>query len=221
MTADQSEQCKRQELSRYYYRPQRSWAKVIFSEACVKNSVHGGGRGWWWCLVPGVSKFSGGVLVPGGGSPNFPGGVVSGPGGSPNFRGGFWSRGEGLQIFGGGVVSGPGGVSKFSGGFWSRGEGLQIFRGGWCLVPGGLQIFGGVSKFSLIRLMSDRYASYWNAFLSIIEMTLICSIMDCPTNSRSVLTNEMGNAQYQPPQMVHLGNFHYEVPFFCVNTTQW
>ena len=28
-----------------YYRPQRSWAKVIFSQACFKNSVHtGGGR---------------------------------------------------------------------------------------------------------------------------------------------------------------------------------
>ena len=26
--------------SRSYYRPQRSWGKVIFSEACVKNSVH-------------------------------------------------------------------------------------------------------------------------------------------------------------------------------------
>ena len=24
----------------YYYRPQRSWGKVIFSVACVKNSVH-------------------------------------------------------------------------------------------------------------------------------------------------------------------------------------
>ena len=30
-----------------YYRPQRSWGKVIVSEACVKNSVHRGGmRGW-------------------------------------------------------------------------------------------------------------------------------------------------------------------------------
>ena len=28
----------------YIYRPQRSWAKVIFSQACVKNSVHRGGR---------------------------------------------------------------------------------------------------------------------------------------------------------------------------------
>ena len=25
-----------------YYRPQRSWSKVIFSEVCVKNSVHRG-----------------------------------------------------------------------------------------------------------------------------------------------------------------------------------
>ena len=27
----------------FCYRPQRSWAKVIFSQACVKNSVHRGG----------------------------------------------------------------------------------------------------------------------------------------------------------------------------------
>ena len=27
----------------YNYRPQRNWGKVIFSEACVKNSVHRGG----------------------------------------------------------------------------------------------------------------------------------------------------------------------------------
>ena len=28
-----------------FYRPQRSWAKVIFSQACVKNSVHRRGGG--------------------------------------------------------------------------------------------------------------------------------------------------------------------------------
>ena len=28
-----------------FYWPQRSWAKVIFSQACVKNSVHTGGEG--------------------------------------------------------------------------------------------------------------------------------------------------------------------------------
>ena len=31
----------------YLYRPQRSWGNVIFSEACVKNSVHGGGGSTW------------------------------------------------------------------------------------------------------------------------------------------------------------------------------
>ena len=29
-------------LHYFYYRSQQSWAKVIFSQACVKNSVHGG-----------------------------------------------------------------------------------------------------------------------------------------------------------------------------------
>ena len=28
------------------YHPQRSWGKVIFSEACVKNSVHRGAGVW-------------------------------------------------------------------------------------------------------------------------------------------------------------------------------
>ena len=46
------------------YRPQRSWGKVIFSEACVNNSVHGGGmRGCSWgvCMVaPGGAQWVGG-----------------------------------------------------------------------------------------------------------------------------------------------------------------
>ena len=33
-----------------FYRPQRSWGKVIFSEVCVKNSVHGGGG----CMAGGM-----------------------------------------------------------------------------------------------------------------------------------------------------------------------
>ena len=44
-----------------YYRPQRSWGKVIFSEACVKNSVHGGGRAWQGaCMVGGACVAGGG-----------------------------------------------------------------------------------------------------------------------------------------------------------------
>ena len=46
------------------YRPQRSWDKVIFSEACVNNSVHRGGmRGCSWgvCMVaPGGAQWVGG-----------------------------------------------------------------------------------------------------------------------------------------------------------------
>ena len=53
----------------HFYRPQRSWAKVIFSEACVKNSVH---RGRVY-LVPGVH------LVPRGPGP----GAWVGKGGTP------------------------------------------------------------------------------------------------------------------------------------------
>ena len=37
------------------------WGKVIFSEACVKNSVRGGGGAWsGGCLVPGVPGRGGG-----------------------------------------------------------------------------------------------------------------------------------------------------------------
>ena len=35
------------------YCPQRSWGKVIFSEVCVKNSVHDGGGGVWADKPPG------------------------------------------------------------------------------------------------------------------------------------------------------------------------
>ena len=56
----------------HFYRPQRSWGKVIFSEACVKNSAHTQGGGW-------------GVWSRGGWSPGpHPGGKLRGlAGGSP------------------------------------------------------------------------------------------------------------------------------------------
>ena len=64
----------------YLYRPQRSWAKVIFSEACVKNSVHRGGGG------SGGSPILGGCLQFFGGSPIFRGGLQFFWGGSPIFQ---------------------------------------------------------------------------------------------------------------------------------------
>ena len=67
-------------VSFFYYSPQRSWGKVIFSEACVKNSVKGGacmaggmrGRGHAWqgaCMVGmcgmGVGACVAGTYAPG------------------------------------------------------------------------------------------------------------------------------------------------------------
>ena len=43
----------------HFYRPQRSWGKVIFSEACVKNSVHGptpGGEVGWGVCIPACTE---------------------------------------------------------------------------------------------------------------------------------------------------------------------
>ena len=75
--------------------------KVIFSEACVKNSVHGGGGGWsgpggWaWsragCLLPGGGVWSRGGPAPGGRGGLVPGGCLlrggacsgGAPGGDP------------------------------------------------------------------------------------------------------------------------------------------
>ena len=68
------------------YRPQRSWGKVIFSEACVKNSVHRGrpqahtqGGGCWVWLGGSKGPHPGGRLG------GLAGGLSPGPhpGGSP------------------------------------------------------------------------------------------------------------------------------------------
>ena len=145
-------------LKLHFYRPQRSWTKVIFLHVSVI------------LLTGGVSGPGGGVWSQGG---------VSGPGGVSNFFGG-----GGLQFFGGGgVCLVPGGLQFFGGvgvsnfsGWWGRVS--PIFRGG-------LQIFFffffsfffSIFKKILLgctnspppppprRSMRGRYASYWNAFL--------------------------------------------------------
>ena len=84
-----------------FYQPQGSWAKVIFSEACVKKSVHGGGAGsgpGGVLQILGVSNFLGGRFS------NF-------WGGSPTFQGGL-NLFERSPIFGGSPIFR--GVSKFS-----------------------------------------------------------------------------------------------------------
>ena len=49
-----------------FYRPQRSWGKVIFSEACVKNSVRGGGGCAWQGGMNGRGHAWQGVCMAGG-----------------------------------------------------------------------------------------------------------------------------------------------------------
>ena len=116
----------------FYYRPQRSWGKVIFSQAC--DSVHRGGA---WS--GGVGAWSRGVgLVQG---------CVSGPGGVPGLGGCAWSRG---CLVPGGAWSW--GVCMVLGGTWSGGcawsgrvpgPGGAWSGGGGCLVPGGVPGLGG------------------------------------------------------------------------------
>ena len=120
----------------------------VFTGVC--DSVHGGGG-----LVPGGLQFFRGVFKFFGGL-QFLGGVLQiFWGGSPIFRGGspnFWGVSNflvgGLQIFLGGSPIFLG-VSKF-------------FLGGFSNFSGGLPNFPPSPP---IRLMSGRYASYWNAFL--------------------------------------------------------
>ena len=47
-------------FSSHFYRPQRSWGKVIFSEAWVKSSVHKGGGVWLERVVRGRRGVCGG-----------------------------------------------------------------------------------------------------------------------------------------------------------------
>ena len=114
-----------------FYRPQRSWAKVISSQASV--------------CPGGVVCPEGGVICLGGGG--LPGGCLvlggSGPGEGDLVPGG-WSTWGGL-VLGRGVWSRGMWSTR---GVWSQGVcapgGSPIFRGG----SGGLQFFGeGVSNF--------------------------------------------------------------------------
>ena len=44
-------------MVKFFYRPQRSWGKVISSEACVNNSVHRGGGAACMVLFGGHAWF--------------------------------------------------------------------------------------------------------------------------------------------------------------------
>ena len=168
----------------YIYRPQRSWGKVIFSEACVNNSVHGGvcmvARGGHAWLLGGacVVLFGGACMV------LFGGVCVVLWGACMVLFGGLC-----MVLFGGAVCMVLfGGIRGFiQGGAWFYSGGMHGFiQGGghaWFYSVGGMCGFiqqGGVCGFiqqggrawffqffgyNEIRSMSGQYASYWNAFL--------------------------------------------------------
>ena len=101
------------------------WGKVIFSEACVKNSVH---RGWYLPPrggggVPGLGVSApGGVPAPGGSAPR----GVPGPGGVVCSQGGAWSGGSCL-LPGGCLVRGS---CLLQGGAWWRSPRMANAAGG-------------------------------------------------------------------------------------------
>ena len=126
------------------------WGKVIFSEVCVKNSVHGGGGGIPACIAGGIPAcLAAGLLV---------GVVVS-------QHALQVSRGEVSRPTPRGEVEGSGweGVSRPT----PKGGSPSPHRGGVSRPTPG----GGVSQHALRQTSPvdgycrGRYASYWNAFL--------------------------------------------------------
>ena len=119
-----------------FYRPQRRWGKVIFSEACVKNFVHGGGHAWQGVYMAGACMAGGmhgrGVCMAEGG--------VHGRGvcvaGGMHGRGGMCGRGrhawQGACMAAGACVAG----ACMAGGVHGRGH---VWQGGqWACVAGGM-----------------------------------------------------------------------------------
>ena len=130
-----------------FYRPQRSWGQVIFSEACVKNSVHrgvcmAGGYAWQGACMAGGMHGRGGVH--GRGAVCVAGGVHG--------KGHAW---WGVCMVVACVVRGRAYLAE---GMHGRGHAWW----GTCMV-GACMVGGGFMHG--IRSMSGRYASYWNAFL--------------------------------------------------------
>ena len=119
----------------YYYRPQRSWGKVIFSEACVNNSVRGGVRGFirgghaWFYLGACVVLFWGHAWFYSGGMHGFIRGGIRG-----FIRGAcvVLSRGAYLVLFEGAMPGFIWGACMvlFGGHAW-------FYSGGVCMVSSG------------------------------------------------------------------------------------
>ena len=184
-----------------YYRPQRSWGKEIFSEACVKNSVHGGGggvHGCWqggghvWLLVGGgmYGCWRGACMVAGGGMRGCWWGVTcmfAGRGMHSCWWGHAWLLVGGhawLLVGGMRGCSGMGVHALVAGGVHGCWQG-----GAWLLAGGHAWRLGGSDiGYDEIRSMSGRYASYWNAFLLLKENLHIRKVSSQILRSNKTIT---------------------------------
>ena len=147
------------------YRPQRSRGKVIFSEACVKNSVHGGGGGCIPACIAGLQ-----VHTQGGSWGFWPGGS---PGPHPGGKLRVLVWGVSRPTPGGGEVEASG-LRSLQAHTWGSLQ-AHIWRGVSRPTPrGGSQAHTWEGYSSMHwgrhpppsrRLLLLWYASYWNAFL--------------------------------------------------------
>ena len=167
-----------------FYRPQRSWGKVMFLQASVILFTGGGVRGFireggraWFYSGGRAWFYSGGVrgFIRGGGAC-----MVLFRGGMLGF---IWGGGRAWFYSGGRVWFYSGGVHGFIRGgrawFYSGGAGVRGFmRGGvrGFIQGGGVRGFSSFCGYNEIRSMSGRYASYWNAFLFYIMYNNSCVV---------------------------------------------
>ena len=172
----------------HLYHPQRSWGKVICSEVCIKNSVHGGGLqahtqggGWGVWPEPGLqAHIQGEVEGSGhGGSPGpHPGGRLRGlargrsPGPHPGGSWGVWPWGVSRPTPRGEVEGSPGPCPGGRLRGLAGGVSRSTARGGPGPGLGGLYPSMHWSRYSADGYCCRQYASYWNAFLFHVQRDL-------------------------------------------------
>ena len=161
-----------------YYRPQRSWGKVMFSQACVILFT-GGVRGCWggaW-LPGGVHGCQGHVWLPG-----------------ACMVAGGWCMVAGGHVWlpGGACMCGCQGVCVVTGGYvWLLGG--HAWQGGACVVKGGVHGEGGVCMAKGgCAWDTMRYGDMMNgwAVRILLECILVCNAKGPFTLSENGNTKE-------------------------------
>ena len=163
-----------------YHSQNEVWGKVVFSEACVKNSVHRGHVWWGVACMAGRHAWQGACMA---------GGMH---GGGHAWQG--WHAWQGVCMVGGCVVvggmCGRGGMHGggcMAGGVHGWGHAWQ---GGMHGGRGSCVVAGGCVEYDEIRSMRGRYTSYWNAFLLNSEIVSIFGMFLSCWHKRSLLLHD-------------------------------